>query len=81
MLVRFGTRVRVSHNSLTRHPSKGEWIGATRVEHLGNVVDTATMKFDMAPRKAQKVKSITKQLLNQFQEGRRWVSRDRLRSF
>jgi hypothetical protein len=43
---------------MMRHPSKGKWIGATRVEHLGNVVDTATMKFYVAPRKAQEVKSM-----------------------
>jgi hypothetical protein len=30
----------LQHLGLVRHPSKGEWVGSTRVEHLGVVIDT-----------------------------------------
>ena len=66
---------------LTRHPSKGEWIGATRVEHLGIVIDSLQEKFYIAPRKIKKVRRIARPLIRECNIGRRWVSAERLRSF
>jgi Reverse transcriptase (RNA-dependent DNA polymerase) len=66
---------------LTRHPEKGEWVGATRVEHLGVVVDTSLMKFYISQRKIVKVRAMAKQLLDQASQGRRWVSAAKLSSF
>lgn len=66
---------------LRRHPTKGEWEGATRVEHLGVVIDSMLMKFYVAPRKITKIRKLAQALLNQARIGRRWVSRDRLASF
>ena len=36
---------------LQRHPEKGEWTGATRVEHLGVLIDSDEMKFYVVLRK------------------------------
>jgi hypothetical protein len=47
----------LSRLGVSRHPTKGEWEGTTRVEHLGFVVDTMEMKFYLAPRKMEKVQS------------------------
>jgi hypothetical protein len=47
----------LSRLDVSRHPTKGEWEGTTRVEHLGFVVDTMEMKFYLAPRKVEKVQS------------------------
>jgi Reverse transcriptase (RNA-dependent DNA polymerase) len=66
---------------LTRHPTKGEWTGSTRVEHLGSVVDTILMKFYIAPRKIEKVRSLAAALLRQAVLGRRWVETARLKTF
>lgn len=66
---------------LTRHPRKGEWVGSTRVEHLGVVVDTATMRFYSAPRKLLRLRKLSAALLRQSRFGRRWVDRRKLRSF
>jgi hypothetical protein len=71
----------LSSLGLTRHPTKGEWVGSTRVEHLGCVIDSDCMSFYIAPRKIAKVHCITRIILRQARQGRRWVSRDRLRSF
>jgi hypothetical protein len=71
----------LSSLGLTRHPTKGEWVGSTRVEHLGCVTDSDRMRFYIAPRKIAKVHGITRAILRQARQGRRWVSRDRLRSF
>jgi hypothetical protein len=65
----------------TRYLTKGEWVGSTRVEHLGCVIDTDHMRFYIAPRKIAKVHGIAQASLRQARQGRRWVSRDRLRSF
>ena len=67
--------------SLTRHHTKGEWNGATRIEHLGIVVDSQVMKVFLAPRKIAKVRSTAIKLLGQARIGQLWVSRDRLASF
>ena len=66
---------------LTRHPSKGEWIGATRVVHLGIVIDSLQEKFYIAPRKIKKVRRIARHLIRECYIGRRCVSAERLRSF
>jgi Reverse transcriptase (RNA-dependent DNA polymerase) len=71
----------LSSSGLTRHPTKGEWVGSTRVEHLGYVIDSVRMRFYIAPRKIAKVHVIARAILRQARQGRRWVSRDRLRSF
>jgi hypothetical protein len=66
---------------LTRHLTKGEWSGSTRVEHLGCIIDTKLMRFFSAPRKIVRVQEMARSLIRQAREGRRWVPRERLRSF
>jgi hypothetical protein len=66
---------------VARHPTKGEWTGATRVEHLGFIVDSIEMRFYLAPRKIQKVKALPQVLKNQVALGRRWVDAAKLGSF
>jgi Reverse transcriptase (RNA-dependent DNA polymerase) len=66
---------------LTKHPTKGEWTGTTRIEHLGAVVDTILMKFYIAPRKIEKIRSLSRALLRQAMLGRRWVETTCLKSF
>jgi hypothetical protein len=48
---------------LARHPTKGEWNGSTRVEHLGCVIDTVSMRFCVAPRKIVKVRDLARAIL------------------
>jgi hypothetical protein len=36
---------------LTRHLTKGEWSGSTRVEHMGCIIDNMLKRFFIAPRK------------------------------
>jgi Reverse transcriptase (RNA-dependent DNA polymerase) len=50
---------------LIRHPTKGEWVGSTRVEHLGAVIDTEQEKFFIAPRKIEKIRAMAGQLLSE----------------
>jgi Reverse transcriptase (RNA-dependent DNA polymerase) len=71
----------LSSLGLTRHPTKEEWVGSTRMEHLGCVIDSDRMRFYIAPRKIAKVHGIARAILRQARQGRRWVSSDRLRSF
>jgi Reverse transcriptase (RNA-dependent DNA polymerase) len=71
----------ISSLGLTRHPTKGEWVGSTRVEHLGCVIDSDRMRFYIAPRKIAKVHGIARTILRQARKVRLWVSRDRSRSF
>jgi hypothetical protein len=71
----------LSSLGLTRHPAKGEWVGSTRVEHLGCVIDSDCMRFYIVPRKIAKVHGIARVILRQDRQGRWWISRDRLRSF
>jgi Reverse transcriptase (RNA-dependent DNA polymerase) len=40
----------LSSLGITRHPTKGEWIGSTRVELLGCVIDSDRMLYYIAPR-------------------------------
>jgi Reverse transcriptase (RNA-dependent DNA polymerase) len=71
----------LSSLGLTRHPTKEEWVGSTRVEHLRCMIDSDRMRFYIAPRKIAKVHGIARAFLRQGRQERRWVSRDRLRSF
>jgi hypothetical protein len=71
----------LEHLGLVRHPSKGEWVGSTRVEHLGVVIDTELEKFFIAPRKIEKIRKMAGQLLTESRHGRRWVSVKRMRTF
>jgi hypothetical protein len=71
----------LSSLALTRHPMKGEWVGRTRVKHLDCVIDSDGMPFYIAPREKVKLHGIARAILRQARQGRRWVSRDRLRSF
>jgi hypothetical protein len=66
---------------LTRHPTKGEWVGSIRVEQFRCVIDTDRMRFYAAPGKMTKVHGFARAILRQARQGRRWFSRDRLRSF
>lgn len=66
---------------LTRHPRKGEWQGSTCVQHLGVVIDTKRMKFHISPAKISRVRGLAAALLKQSRVGRRWVSREKVRSF
>ena len=56
---------------LVRNPTKGAWVGSTRVEHLGVVIDTVLEKFFIAPRKIAKVRHMAKQLISESTRGRR----------
>jgi hypothetical protein len=47
----------------------------------GCVIDSDRMRFYIAPRNIAKVHGIARAILRQARQGRRWVSRDRLRSF
>lgn len=66
---------------LTRHPNKGEWHGSTRVQHLGVIIDTMRMRYYVAPAKVARVRALAAALLKQARLGRRWVSREKVRSF
>ena len=66
---------------LTRHPSKGEWQGSTRVQHLGVMIDTQRMRFYISPVKIARVRGLAAALLKESRLGRRWVSREKVRSF
>jgi Reverse transcriptase (RNA-dependent DNA polymerase) len=71
----------LSRLGLTKHASKGEWTGATRIEHLGAIVDTMLMNFYIAPRKIEKIRSVASALLRQAVLERRWVLTAGLKSF
>jgi hypothetical protein len=71
----------LSSLGLTLHPTKGEWVECVQVEHLGSVIDSDRMRFYIAPRKIAKLHGILRSILRKAQQGWRWVSRDRLRSF
>jgi hypothetical protein len=59
----------LSSIGLTRHPTKEEWVGGTRVEHLGCVMDSDRMRFYIAPRKIAKVHGIARAILRQARQG------------
>jgi Reverse transcriptase (RNA-dependent DNA polymerase) len=71
----------LSSLGLERHPTKGEWNESTRVEHLGCVVDTVSLRFYVAPRKIVKVCDLARAILPQAQKGIRWASSEQLRCF
>jgi hypothetical protein len=71
----------LSSLGLTRHPTKEDRVGSTRVEHLGCVIDSDRMRFYIEPRKIAKVYGIARDILRQARQGRRWVSRDKFRSY
>ena len=71
----------MTQQGLQRHPEKGEWIGATRIEHLGVLIDSEEMKFYAVPGKAEKVPQLSKALLKEVWFGRRWVQGRTLASF
>ena len=51
---------------LSRHPGKGVWgQGMTRLEHLGVVLDTQSMRFFITPSKLEHLQSLAKGLLQQ----------------
>jgi hypothetical protein len=66
---------------LTRHPSKGDWTGPTRIEHVVCIIDTRVMKFFISPRKIENVRNMAQLLITQARQGRRWVSLERLSTF
>jgi Reverse transcriptase (RNA-dependent DNA polymerase) len=66
---------------LTKHASKGEWTGATRIEKLGAIVDTMLMKFYITPRKIEKIRSLARALLRQAVLGRLLLQTASLKSF
>jgi hypothetical protein len=71
----------LSRLGFTKHASKGEWTGATRIEHIGAVVNTMLKKLYVAPRKVKKIRSLERALLLQAVLGRRWVLTASLKSF
>lgn len=71
----------LSNLGLTRNPHKGEWDGNSLVEHLGVVINTYQMRFQVVPRKAEKVRTLEKGLLRSFRSARRWVSDEVVRHF
>lgn len=55
---------------LVRHPTKGVWdYGATRLEHLGVVVDTVSMRFFVTEAKLQDMNSMAQKMLKQARSG------------
>lgn len=67
---------------LKRHQRKGFWGGGAQiVGHLGFRWDSVGMQFSILERKQEKVRAHAKKLLREASKGRRWVSRDSLRSF
>ena len=66
---------------LQRHPEKGEWTRATRVEHVGVLVESEEMKFYVVPRNVEKDCQQSKALLKEVRIGRRWVQNRTLASF
>jgi Reverse transcriptase (RNA-dependent DNA polymerase) len=61
----------LSSLGLTRHPTNGEWVGSTRMEHLGCVIDSDRMRFYIAPRTIAMVHGIARAILRQARQGRR----------
>lgn len=67
---------------LVRHPSKGVWgAGATRLEHLGVVLDTITMRFFITPAKLEDLHSMASKMLHQARSGGFSVSSSLLQKF
>lgn len=66
---------------LARHPTKGEWEGATTIDHLGVRIDSIAMRFHLAPRKIAKVQLLARKILREVRLGRRWVTTKLLRHF
>jgi hypothetical protein len=61
----------LSSLGLTRHPTKGEWVGSTQVERLGCMIDSERMHFDIAPQKIAKLHDIARAILRQARQGQR----------
>lgn len=66
---------------LERHPTKGCWTRTTQIEHLGVHIDSVSMRFLVAPRKLEKVRSLATKLLREVRFGKRWVSHGALAHF
>jgi hypothetical protein len=43
----------LSSLGLARHPKNGEWVGSTRVEHFGCVIDSDCMRFYIVAKNRQ----------------------------
>lgn len=66
---------------IRRHESKGCWDGATRLEHLGFLLDTEQMRVFVTDAKVAKMRQLSQQLLLSVQRNRRLVSAAKLRHF
>lgn len=59
---------------LTLYPTKSEWVGAMRVEHLVVVIDTNEGRFFIVLRKLARIRSIAKKIIWSCNNGRSWVT-------
>lgn len=67
---------------IMKHPTKGVWgNGSTVIDHLGVRWDSMNMRFTITEEKQEKVRSWAEALVHEAVRGRRWVSRNSLRSF
>lgn len=66
---------------VTRHPTKGEWEGARRLDHLGVHIDTVAMKVYVAERKVVALRKLASKVLAVAQKNKRLVPMALLRHF
>jgi hypothetical protein len=66
---------------LRRHQEKEGWAGTTQIEHLKMTLDSVEMRFFIAEGKVGRARKVAAKLLEEAARGRRWVSKERLRSF
>ena len=67
---------------LMRHPGKGVWGGgATKLEHLGLVIDTVTFRYFITAEKLKSLQSTVATLLSTARQRSRWVRENLLSSF
>lgn len=66
---------------VVRHPDKGCWEGAQRLDHLGMHLDTVAMRFYVSSEKVDRVRDLAKRILLLAQRNRRLVPPALIRHF
>lgn len=67
---------------LVRHQGKGVWgRGATKLEHLGLVIDAVAFRYFLFPSKLQKLQEMASLMLKTTRQRSRWVRENVLASF
>jgi len=67
---------------MLRHPEKGVWgRGATRLEHLGLVIDTEKFRYFLTPAKLRELREMANSILKTARQRSRWVRESLLASF